>query len=113
MNALNFVETLTVEQFKDQNKVTTIEVKQNSHTGKLFFVYGAKTGTVSLKGLPTKPMISLCNGTLDRMPTAEESQFIGKSVKDEDGNIISDPRANGYFYLIHEEGQGAPTVATF
>ena len=35
------------------------------------------------------------------------------SFKDEDGNTISDPRANGYFYLIHEEGQGAPTVATF
>ena len=81
---LKFNETLTVEQFKAKKLVSHIDVKKNPKTGKLFFTYGNKTGAVSAKGIPTKPMLSNVTGT--------------------DGNS---------FYLLHEEGQGAPTIASF
>ncbi len=85
MNNLVFNETLTVEQFKAEQKVNKIEVKKNPKTGKLFFSYGAKTGAVSIKGIPIHPMIS--------------------SVTGSDGSK---------FWLLHEEGQGgAPVLATF
>lgn len=85
MNNLTFNETLTVEQFKAQMNVTRLEVKQNPHTGKLFFTFGSKTGAVSSKGIPSKPMIS--------------------NVTGDDGES---------FWMLHEEGTGgAPTLATF
>lgn len=84
-NNLQFLDTLTVEQFKAEKRVEKLQVKKNPHTGKLFFTFGAKTGAVSLKGVPTHPMISRVKG----------------SEGDE-------------FYLLHEEGQGgAPVVAEF
>ena len=84
MNNLVFNETLTVEQFKAEQKVNKIEVKKNPKTGKLFFTYGAKTGAVAVKGIPTHPMISNVTGS------------------------------DGQFWLLHEEGQGgAPVLATF
>lgn len=85
MNNLKFNETLTVEQFKAQMNVTRLEVKQNPHTGKLFFTFGSKTGAVASKGIPSKPMIS--------------------NVTGDDGES---------FWMLHEEGTGgAPTLATF
>jgi hypothetical protein len=85
MNNLTFNETLTVEQFKAQMNVTRLEVKQNPHTGKLFFTFGSKTGAVASKGIPSKPMIS--------------------NVTGDDGES---------FWMLHEEGTGgAPTLATF
>ena len=82
---LEFLDTLTVEQFKAEKSVEKIKVKKNPNTGKLFFTFGAKTGAVAAKGVPTHPMISL--------------------VKGNDGE---------QFYLLHEEGQGgAPVVAEF
>lgn len=85
MANLIFNETLTVEQFKSTMNVSRIDVKQNPKTGKLFFTYGAKTGAVSLKGIPAHPMLS--------------------NVTGDDGET---------FWLLHEEGQGgAPTLATF
>ena len=82
---LTFNQTLTVEQFKALMEVTRIDVKQNPHTGKLFFTYGAKTGAVALKGIPAHPMFSNVTGS--------------------DGSD---------FWLLHEEGQGgAPVVASF
>ena len=85
MANLTFNETLTVEQFKSAMNVSRIDVKQNPKTGKLFFTYGAKTGAVSLKGIPAHPMLS--------------------NVTGDDGET---------FWLLHEEGQGgAPTLATF
>lgn len=82
---LEFLDTLTVEQFKAEKRVDKIQVKKNPHTGKLFFTFGAKTGAVAAKGVPSHPMISL--------------------VKGNDGE---------QFYLLHEEGQGsAPVIATF
>lgn len=83
MNNLQFLETLTVEQFKAEKNVSTIKVKQNPKTGKLFFTFGSQTGAVSSKGIPTEPMISLVCGD------------------------------EGEFYLLHNEGNGAPVVATF
>lgn len=112
-NNLNFIDTQTIEQFKKENSVKEIQVRQNPVSGKLFATYGAKTATISNKGIPTHPMISLVNETLDRMPTAEERMYIGKSVKI-DGKTVSHPDAHGFFYLIHEEGQGgAPVLAKF
>ena len=82
---LIFNDTLTVEQFKADQRVNKLEVKRNPSTGKLFFTYGAKTGAVSLKGIPTHPMVS----------------------------NVTTPEGNS-FWLLHEEGQGgAPTLATF
>lgn len=82
---LEFLETFTVEQFKAEKRVDKVRVKENPNTGKLFFTFGAKTGAVAAKGVPTHPMISLVKGS-----------------------------DNEQFYLLHEEGQGnAPVVAEF
>lgn len=82
---LEFIETLTVEQFKAKTLVSEIKVLHNKATDKLFFSYGAKTGAVSAKGIPTKPMVSW--------------------VKPEDG---------APFWLLHNEGEGGAEVkATF
>ena len=87
---LTFLDTLTVEQFKAEKHVDKIQVKKSPRTGKLFFSYGAKTGAVSLKGIPQNPMISHVKGD----PTPENP--------------------SGEFWLLHEEGQGgAPVLATF
>ena len=81
---LKFNETLTVEQFKAKELVSHIDVKKNPKTGKLFFTYGAKTGAVAIKGVPNRPMISNVTGDDDKP-----------------------------FWLLHEEGLGAETIATF
>lgn len=82
---LIFNDTLTVEQFKAAMNISHIDVKKNPKTGKLFFTYGAKTGAVSVKGIPQHPMLSNVTGS--------------------DG--IS-------FWLLHEESQGgAPVLASF
>ena len=77
-------ETLTVEQFKTKHLVSHIDVKQNPKTGKLFFTFGTNTGAVSKKGIPERPMISNVTGVDDSS-----------------------------FWILHEEGQGAPTIASF
>ena len=46
-NQLKFRETLTVEQFKAAQHVDKIQVKQNPKNNKLFFTFGAKTGSCS------------------------------------------------------------------
>lgn len=89
-NNLIFNDTLTVEQFKDQMKVSRIDVKKNPKTGRLFFTYGAKTGAVASKGIPAHPMFSFVKGD----PTPQNP--------------------DGTFWLLHEEGQGgAPVLASF
>lgn len=84
-NNLRFIESLTVEQFKNRMSVDTIKVKKNPHTGKLFMAYGASVGAVSAKGIPTNPMISL--------------------VEPKDGG--------DQFWLLHNEAEGVATIATF
>lgn len=81
---LIFNETLTVEQFKEAMKVSRIDVKENPKTGKLFFTYGAKTGAVAVNGIPKNPMLS---------------------------NVTGSDGSN--FWLLHEEGKGAPVLASF
>ena len=83
-NNLTFNETLTVEQFKDQMHVSRIDVKRNPQTDKLFFTYGAKTRAVAVNGIPQHPMLS---------------------------NVTGSDGSN--FWLLHEEGQGAPVLASF
>ena len=84
-NELKFRETMTVEQFKAAQRVEKLQVKQNPKTNKLFFTFGARTGAVAVKGIPTHPMVS--------------------EVEAPDGSV---------FFLLHEEGQGgAPTLAEF
>ena len=88
MEKLHFVETLSIEDFKTQHNVEKIEVKQNPHTGKCFFVYGFETGAASekfLKGEISNPVIS-------------------QVCSPEDGEM---------FYMLHEKGDGgAPILAT-
>lgn len=90
MENVQFLETLTVEQFKRAQGVERIEVKQNPHTGKLFIQFGAQTGAVARKGIPQKPMLSRVKGE----PT--------------------ELNPTGIFWMLHEEGTGgAPVMATF
>lgn len=84
-NNLKFLQTKTVEQFKDAMHVSRIDVKRNPKSGKLFFTYGAETGAVSSKGIPQNPMLS--------------------QVQTNEGEV---------FWMLHEEAQGgAPTLASF
>ena len=83
-NFKSWNETLTVEQFKAKHLVSHIDVKQNPKTGSLFFTFGAKIGAVSKKGIPEHPMLS---------------------------NVTGDDDSS--FWLLHEEGEGAPTIARF
>lgn len=113
-NNLHFIETMTVEQFKAAQRVENLTLKQASGSSKIFFQYGGRTGAVSTNGVPQKPMVSLVHPTLEREPSAEELAYVGKNVMGADGHMTSDPRANGFFYLCHEEGTGGATVlATF
>ena len=110
---LEFKETLTVEQFKAKMNVSRIDVKQNPKSNTIFFTYGAKTGAVSSKGIPQHPMFSLVHPELNRDPTDEERKYIGRTIMVNDKRVAH-PKANGFFYLLHEEGQGgAPALASF
>lgn len=88
MEKLKFLETMTVEEFKSKMSVNKIEVKQNPHTGKCFFVYGVETGAVSEKfinGEITNPVISQ----------------------------VCSPDTGDMFYMLHQKGDGeAPILAT-
>ncbi len=68
---LKFIETWEVAQFKAQQGVEKLEVKQNPHTGKVFFVYGLETGPCSRKvetGQLTDPVVSqVCNAETGEM----------------------------------------------
>ncbi len=83
---LKFVKTMSVADFKAQHQVEKIEVKRNEHTGKCFFVYGFETGACSKKvetGELTLPVISEVCST-------------------ETGDV---------FFLLHQKGEGATTLA--
>lgn len=86
---LEFKETLTVEQFKSAMNVSRIDVRQNPKTNTLFFTYGAKVGAVSSNGIPKHPMFSFVKGE------------------------ATEKNPSGEFWLLHEEGQGAPVLASF
>ena len=88
MDNLKFIETMSVSDFKTKMGVEQIEVKQNPHTGKCFFVYGSETGSVSERFRNediTKPVISR----------------------------VCSPDTGDMFYMLHQRGNGgAPTMAT-
>lgn len=111
-NQLNFISTYTVEQFKTLKKVDEILVKQGKE-GKQFLSWVGGTGAVSARGIQniTRPLISLVNPETDKEPTKEEMMYVGKSVKDQVGHTVSDPRGGSYFYLLHQEGEGAAPLA--
>ena len=86
---LKFIETWEVAQFKARQGVEKLEVKQDPHTGKVFFVYGCECGPCSRKveeGLLTDPVVSqVCNAETGEM-----------------------------FMMLHQRGEGgAPTLAVF
>jgi hypothetical protein len=85
MEKLKFLETVTVNEFKAQKGVNKIEIKQNPHTGKCFFVYGCETGAVSDK-------------------------FINGEVTNPQ---VCSPDTGDMFYMLHQRGEGgAMTLAT-
>ena len=86
---LKFIKTWEVAQFKAQQGVEKLEVKQNPLTVKVFFVYGFETGPCSRKvetGHLTDPVVSqVCNSETGEM-----------------------------FMMLHQRGEGgAPTLAVF
>ena len=89
MNPLVFLETLTVEQFKARMMVDKIKIKQNPKTNSLFMSFGGQVGAISSKGIPEHPMVSYVQGD----PTPQNPE--------------------GKFWMLHEEAQGAPTIAEF
>ena len=93
---LNFIDTLTIEQFKARFLVSRVDVKRNPKTNSLFMTYGSKTGAVSSKGIPEHPMISIV------CPEGEtpDLEHIGE-------------KGCNTFCLLHEESQGAPVLASF
>lgn len=62
MEQLKFVETLTVEEFKDLMNVKKISIVRNPNTQKLFMSFGTKTGAVSqaasLQEIAQDPVVS-------------------------------------------------------
>lgn len=92
---LKFIETKTIEQFKEDKKVSKIDVVRNPRTDKLFFAWGPSRdcyGAVAEKnqdGNFTNPVISKVEG--EKTPN----------------------NPDGIFYLLHEETQSANVVASF
>lgn len=84
-NDLTFLDTWTIEEFKEKMNVSTLKVKRSPKTSKLFFTYGREVGAVASKGIP------------------EPEKAVVSKVLGIEGNE---------FYLLHEEGEGAPTLAT-
>lgn len=88
---LDFLRTLTVEQFKDELKVNKLQIKQAAGSSKYFFQYGGATGAVatqnhSLEEVLKNPMVSYVKGE----PT--------------------DQNPDGKFWMLHMEGNGGATV---
>lgn len=86
---LIFKDTRTVEQFKSEHNAERVDVRKNPKTGNLFFTCGSLIGAVASKGIPEHPMFSLVQGD----PTPQNP--------------------TGEFWLLHEEGKGAPVLASF
>lgn len=84
MNSLNFIETFTIKQFLEKMGVSRIQIMNDPETGELYFTFGSERGAVSSKGIPEKPVVSY--------------------VTNESGVSL---------WLLHEEGQGAPTILPF
>lgn len=92
MSDLKFKRTQTIEQFKAEKKISEIRVLRSPKTGKLFLSWVGQdrdlekgfVGGGTLTGL-SRPVISL----------------------------VEDPETKSSFYLLHNEGEGLETEATF
>ena len=92
---LKFIETKTIEQFKEDKKVSKIDVVRNPHTSKVFFAWG-----------PSKD----CYGAV-----AEKNQdgvFVNPVISKVEGEK-TERNPDGIFYLLHEEVQSANVIASF
>lgn len=93
MAELQFLRSITIEQFKKEMDTSLIKVLRNpKEGGKVFMSWGPskeQRGAVQSKCIPTKPIVSWVKGT----PTEKNP--------------------SGEFWLLHDEGEGAPTLASF
>lgn len=96
MEALEFLETYTIEQFKKLKGTSAIKVRRNTETGKLFMVFG-----------PSKKD----RGAVSQQSTFEEitEHPVISYVKGE----ITEQNPDGKFFLLHKEGNGGEEIATF
>lgn len=92
---LKFIETKTIEQFKEDKKVSKIDVVKSPRTNKLFFAWGPNED---------------CYGAV-----AEKNQngvFINPVISKVEGEK-TERNPDGIFYLLHEEASSANVIATF
>lgn len=109
---LIFIESWTLDEFYSKFNSTKVEAIKGA-SGKLFFRFSpTRTGTVSSKGAPVRPIISLVHETKETEPTPQELEYVGKSVL-ENGKRVSHPKAGGYFLLLHEEANGGNVIQTW
>ena len=91
MESLKFIKSWTIANFKKSLNVETIEIKKNPKTNSLFMTWGPSredTGAVTSK----------IDGDLSKLVKPVISQVEGK---------------DGLFYILHNEGEGAETIASF
>ncbi len=89
MENLNFLKSWSVEAFKAEKDVKTIDILRNETTGKCFFSYG-----VGLNG-------------------AVSSKFEKEGIKDPVISEVSSPNTGEVFLLLHAHGEGATLMASF
>ncbi len=85
MEKLHFIKTFSIEDFKAMQGVGQIQIKQNTKTGKCFFIYGRETGPVSEKFL---------NGGLTNPVISE----------------VCSPDTGDMFFMLHQRGEGCTTT---
>jgi len=85
---LNFLDTMSVNTFKERMGQQNVELKKNSQTGKYFFSAGSITGAVSNKFIESN----------------FQNPVISEVFSDENGET---------FYMMHTKGEGVTCIATF
>ena len=89
MNALTFLRTLTVEEFKSESKTTSISVKENPKKAGSFF------------------MCNAANNVIGAVSSKMATQSVTKPVVSE----VSDGTSK--FFMLHNQGEGgAATIFT-
>lgn len=84
MDKLEFLRTVSAEDFKAQQGVSKLDILRSETTGKCFFAYGSKSGAVTSKyprEALTEPMVS--------------------EVKSEETGEV--------FFLLHNKGESSAT----
>lgn len=92
---LKFLNTMTIEEFKDELDTTAaLQIKVNPHTGKLFMTLANKPGSV---GAVASKFTKANIGRELTKPVVSEVETIDGSK----------------FYMLHQMGEGAETVIEF